>query len=140
MEVLALERTLTELDHLRLVNLAQRGRRGDVGALQGQVINQVLDVCAIVPPRQVPPDLVTMRSRVLLRDLATGQRQQLTLCYPADADPAAGFVSVWSPVGGSLIGLSVGGVARWTTPTGELRSAAVLAILFQPEASGDYAM
>jgi regulator of nucleoside diphosphate kinase len=65
---------------------------------------------------------------------------KLTLCYPTDADPAAGFVSVLSPVGVSLLGQTVGNVARWCTPAGQERAAEVLAVLFQPEASGDYVM
>ena len=36
-------------------------------------------------------------------------------------------------------GLTTGSVARWSTPAGEERAAEILAILFQPEASGDYA-
>ncbi|WP_428419028.1 GreA/GreB family elongation factor [Methylibium sp.] len=141
MEVLALERTLTELDHVRLLSLARRHRLGD-GSLSAPcaTIEQVLDTCTVVPSRQVRPDVVTMYSQVLLQDRASGLRSRLTLCYPADAEPAAGFVSVLSPVGASLLGHAAGGVARWCTPTGEERAAEVLDILFQPEASGDYAM
>jgi regulator of nucleoside diphosphate kinase len=43
-----------------------------------------------------------------------------------------------TPVGASLLGLQVGAVARWQSPIGEPCAAEVLAILFQPEASGDY--
>lgn len=140
MEVLALERTLTELDHVRLLNLARRDRRSDGLPTPRLAIEQVLDACAVVPSRQIPPDVVTMYSQVVLQDLESGQRSRLTLCYPADAEPAAGFVSVLSPVGASLLGQTVGNVARWSTPAGDERAAEVLAILFQPEASGDYAM
>ncbi|ABM95002.1 GreA/GreB family elongation factor [Methylibium petroleiphilum] len=136
MEVLTLERTLTELDHVRLLSLARRQRPGVAAA----AIEPLLDACTVVPSRQVRPDVVTMYSQVLLQDLASGLRSRLTLCYPADAEPAAGFVSVLSPVGCSLLGLTVGAVARWSTPSGEARSAEVVALLFQPEASGDYAM
>jgi len=140
-EVLALERTLTELDHVRLLNLVRRDRRRSDGPPPPPLaIEQVLDACAIVPSRQAPPDVVTMYSQVLLQDLASGERSKLTLCYPQDAEPAAGFVSVLSPVGASLLGLRVGGVARWRTPAAQARAAEILAILFQPEASGDYAM
>ena len=57
---------------------------------------------------------------------------------PADAEPLAGFVSVLSPIGSALLGLRVGSVARWASPTGDEMAAEILAILFQPEASGDY--
>ena len=140
MEVLALERTLTELDHVRLLNLVRRDRRGDGSPTPRLAIEHVLDACAVVASRLAPPDVVTMYSQVLLQDLDTGLRSKLTLCYPADAEPAAGFVSVLSPVGASLIGLRVGSVTRWSTPAGDERTAEILAILFQPEASGDYAM
>lgn len=138
MEALALERTLTELDHARLSSLLRNDpRRG--GALPHRaVIEAVLDGCAIVPSRQVPPDVVTMYSRVELHDRDSGHRHTLTLCYPGDAAPAAGLVSVLSPVGASLLGLTPGDVALWSTPGGDERQAEIVALQFQPEADGDY--
>jgi regulator of nucleoside diphosphate kinase len=68
-------------------------------------IEDVLDACAIVPARQVSSDVVTMYTQVLLLDPSSGERTRLALCYPADADPANGFVSVLSPMGFSLFGL-----------------------------------
>ena len=138
MEALTLERTLTELDHVRILNLVRRDARGDGSLAHGPVIEDLLDASAIVPSRQVSPDVVTMYSQVLLQDLQSSQRSTLTLCYPADAEPAAGFVSVLSPVGSALLGLRVGSVARWATPAGDQKAAEIVAILFQPEASGDY--
>jgi regulator of nucleoside diphosphate kinase len=137
-EALTLERTLTELDHVRILNLVRRDARGDGSLANGPVIEDLLDASAIVPSRQVSPDVVTMYSQVLLQDLQSSQRSTLTLCYPADAEPAAGFVSVLSPVGSALLGLRVGSVARWATPAGDQKAAEIVAILFQPEASGDY--
>ena len=100
----------------------------------------VLDASALVPSREVAPDVVTMYSQVLLQDTQTSQRNTLTLCYPADAEPAVGFVSVLSPVGSALLGLRVGSIARWSTPAGDEKAAEILAIFFQPESSGDYGM
>ena len=140
MKVLALERTLTELDYVRLTNLIRRDMRGGSDALNDPSFADLLKACAIVPVRQVPADVVTMHSQVLLLDRKSGERMKLTLCYPADAEPAAGIVSVLSPLGSSLLGLREGDVARWLTPTGSERAAEVLAILFQPEARGVYSM
>lgn len=139
-EVTPLERTLTELDHVRLLNLLRRDERGDGSPRQVRAIEDVLEASALVPAREVAPDVVTMYSQVLLQDTQTGQRNTLTLCYPTDAEPAVGFVSVLSPVGSALLGLRVGSMARWSTPAGDQKSAEILAILFQPESSGDYAM
>ncbi|MBA4108286.1 MAG: transcription elongation factor GreAB [Leptothrix sp. (in: Bacteria)] len=140
MEALVLERTLTALDHIRLLNVVRRQRHSDGFPTPRLEIEQVLDACTIVPPNQTPPDVVTMQSRVLLQELDTAQRRELTLCYPSDAKPGSGFLSVLSPLGASLLGLKAGSVARWSTPAGEERAAEIVDILFQPEASGDYAM
>lgn len=140
MEVLTLERTLTELDHVRLLNLLRRDPPGEGRQAQSQAIELMLDASALVPSREVAPDVVTMYSQVLLQDTQTSQRHTLTLCYPTDAEPAMGFVSVLSPVGSALLGLRVGSVARWLAPTGDEKTAEILGVLFQPESSGDYAM
>ncbi len=128
----SVERTLTELDFARLRKLAIDKAPPRLAEL--------LDAADILDAREMPSDTVTMYSTVECEDLDTGRRQQLTICYPHDAEPAAGFVSVLSPVGCSLLGLRVGDVARWQTPSGELGSAQVLTVLFQPEASGDYGL
>ena len=124
------ERVLTDLDFSRLSKL-----------LAHQLPPSLADLLAsaeVTTSREVPSDVVTMYSRLELVDLHTGRRQTLTVCYPGDAEPAAGFISVLSPVGNSLLGLKVGDVARWHTPNGDECAAEVAAILFQPEATGDY--
>lgn len=123
------ERLLTELDYARLTALARD---------HGGAMAEALDAASVVPGRAVPPDIVTMYSQVALADCASGRRWTLTVCYPADAEPSAGFVSVLSPVGSSLLGRRVGETVRWPLPDGTEGAARVLDILFQPEASGDY--
>ena len=134
------ERTLTDLDHVRLTNLMRRDLGERLSPSTTQEIEDTLDACAVVPARKVSPDVVTMYSQVLVLDRASGEQKKLTLCYPTDAEPAKGFISVLSPLGWSLLGLRTGQVAQWSTPSGGDRAAEVLAILFQPEASGDYSM
>src|SRR6218665_1342088 len=97
-EVLTLERTLTELDHVRLLKLLRRDAPAGEPHAPSRTLENVLDACALVPSREVAPNVVTMYSQVLLQDLRSGQRSTLTLCYPTDAEPAVGFVSVLSPV------------------------------------------
>jgi regulator of nucleoside diphosphate kinase len=136
-EALAQERILTEVDHLRLSKLVQRAESvGAVGLLHD--IEGLLESAVHVPLGDITADVVTMYSQLLLSDPRTGRQRKLTVCYPRDADPAAGFVSVLSPVGSAVLGSRVGSVARWRTPVGEIGAAEVLAVLFQPEASGDY--
>ncbi len=126
------DRTLTELDFVRIDRLRRQGAH--------QRVDDLLDAASVVPSREVSPDVVTMYSQVLLRFHGEGsdERRHLTLCYPSDAEPADGFVSVLSPIGLALLGVRVGEQACWHTPAGQLQRAEVVALLFQPEASGDY--
>ena len=124
------ERTLTEHDFSRLSKLLD-------GHLPPALAN-VLGAAEVTRSREVPADIVTMYSQVELVDLHTRRRQTLTVCLPGDSEPSAGFISVLSPVGSGLLGLKVGAVARWQMPGGEEGAAEIVAIAYQPEASGDY--
>ncbi|MES2185903.1 MAG: GreA/GreB family elongation factor [Pseudomonadota bacterium] len=125
------ERTLTEFDFSRLTRL--------FGGQPPDELADLLSATEVVPSREVPASVVTLHSQVELIDGRTRRRQKLTLCFPGEAAPAAGFISVLSPVGLSLLGLQEGAVAKWLTPGGEECSAEVACVLFQPEANGDYA-
>jgi regulator of nucleoside diphosphate kinase len=124
------ERKLTELDFTRLKKLT--------AALALPQLDDLLDEADVVSARAIPPDVVTMYAQFIIRDLKLQRRQVMVLCYPADAEPAKGYVSVLSPAGMGLIGLPVGATARWIGPGGEESVAHVEGILFQPEATGDY--
>src|SRR5262245_21528932 len=80
----------------------------------------------IVPPRQVLRGLVRMGSRVTYRD-GDGVRE-VTLVYPQDADIERKLISVLTPVGAALIGLSVGQSIEYETPSGDKRSLTVMQV------------
>jgi regulator of nucleoside diphosphate kinase len=129
-------RTLTQLDHVRIHRLL-----ADSPVLihrAASEMREVLDVSDVVESPAIEPTVVTMYTQVSLRDVAGGDPWTVTLCYPADAEPAKGFISVLSPLGASLLGLRAGDVARWQPPSGDERRALIVEVLFQPEASGDY--
>ena len=128
-------RVMTELDHIRISKLLQRS--GTLPEMEAEV-DDLIHSAELISSYQVPADLVTMYSQVMIADGQTGQQRKLTLCYPQDADPVAGFVSVLSPVGASLLGLKKDQTASWPTPDGGTATAKILEILFQPEESGDY--
>lgn len=129
------ERMLTQIDYVRLTRLLSRS-----GPTAGaETMQELLESSELVASPSVPPTVVTMYTQVLLQDpQGDAGPYTLTLCYPADAEPSRGFISVLSPVGTSLLGLRVGEVARWPMPGGRTGAARIVAILFQPEASGDY--
>ena len=126
-------RVLTELDHVRISKLLKHP-----GMAFAAELESVIDNAELVSSYDVPPNLVTMNSRVLIADEVLGEDRTLTLCYPPDADPNTGFASVLSPVGSALLGLAEGQTAHWSAPSGEPASAKILKVVFQPEESGDY--
>ena len=91
----------------------------------------------IVPPERIPPDVVTMNSRVVLRDLNSDETMTYTLVFPKDADIDAGAISILAPVGTAIIGYAVGDVIEWPVPGGT-RRIRIEQILYQPEAAGDF--
>lgn len=129
------DRILTELDHARLARCL---RRNELSA--DPDLPEVLAGAHVVPGREVPTNVVTMYTSVLVQEHPAAAPRKLTLCYPEDAEPAQGFVSVLSPVGSALLGLRVGATAHWRLPDGRSAQARVVEILFQPEASGDYTL
>lgn len=128
-------RLLTELDHIRISKLL--GRPGAAPDAEADV-EDVIHSAELISSYKVPANVVTMYSQVLIADGQTGEERKLTLCYPHDADAAAGFISVLSPVGAGLLGLKKGRIARWRVRDGAVASAKIVDILFQPEQSGDY--
>ena len=94
-----------------------------------------LDNAEVVPAGRVPPNVVTMNSRVRFEDLATGESRVITVVLPQDADASQGKVSILAPVGTALLGLSEGDSISWPFPDGRSRQLRVVEIVFQPEAN-----
>lgn len=123
------DRQLTDLDFTRLRKLnASHPHPGLAG---------VLAAADTVPGPDIDPLVITMYTQFELEEADTRERHVMAVCYPDDAEPSTGFISVLSPLGSSLIGTRVGTQVRWQAPGGA-RTARVAAVLFQPEASGDY--
>lgn len=127
-------RIVNELDRVRI----HRWLRKQPATDTTRAVAELVDNADEMAPQQVPHDVVTLYSQVLLSEGPGQTPRRLTLCYPPDAEPQAGFVSVFSPVGAALLGLRVGDTATWAGPDGRRETAQVTALLFQPEASGDF--
>ncbi|HJT75812.1 MAG TPA: nucleoside diphosphate kinase regulator [Gemmataceae bacterium] len=127
---------MSDADHRRLAALIESARhdaslREDyLDALEGE-----LKRARVVPPADVPPEVVTMNSVVRLRDLDTGELEEYELVYPADADVARYRISVLAPVGTAILGYRLGDVIEWSVPAG-LRRLRVEEVLYQPERVG----
>lgn len=126
---------LSRLDVERIETLLERVRPGqfDIDSLQSE-----LERANIVEPQEMPADVVTMNSTVVLRNETTGDEREITLVYPHDADGSGQKVSILAPVGSALLGLHVGDSIDWPMPGGHSANLHVLSIRFQPEAAGEY--
>lgn len=72
-----------------------------------------IDRAAICGRADIPSDVVTMGSEVTFLDENRGAERSIRLVYPSDADISAGRISILTPVGAGLIGLSVGQSINW---------------------------
>jgi regulator of nucleoside diphosphate kinase len=113
-------------DYDRLAALADAAQARNAAVARDLL--RELDRATIVPPAEFPAETVAMHSKVVFRDEQSGQAQRVTLVYPNEADIAEGRVSVLTPVGAALIGLSRGQTISWQARTGERRSLTVLAV------------
>lgn len=105
--------------------------RGDLDGLREE-----LDRATVLEPQDLPKDVITMNSRARFRDETSGREYELTLVYPGNANAETGKVSVFSPAGSALLGLSVGQSIDWQTGQGHSIRLKVLDVAWQPEASG----
>lgn len=96
-----------------------------------------LNRAKIVKPEEIPGDVITMNSTVRLQDQETMEEEVYTLVFPENADVKNGKVSILAPIGTAMLGYRVGDTFEWEVPAGT-RKLLVKAILFQPEASGNF--
>jgi regulator of nucleoside diphosphate kinase len=129
---------ITEFDLERLRKLIQEAQHTDYRKSEYLEKLQIeIDRAKVVASQDVPGDVVTMNSTVILVDLDTGEEETYTLVFPEDADLGQGKISVLAPIGTAMLGYEVGDVFEWEVPAGK-RILRVEKILYQPESSGDY--
>ena len=123
--------TASDLERLRaLVDQNQAGR----DAALADALDAELDRAVRVPDEEVPPDVVTMNSRVVFEEVAGGIRREVVLVYPSHANVREGRLSVLAPIGAALIGLSTGQEIDWTLPNGREVVLRILSVEQPPHA------
>ncbi|HOD29546.1 MAG TPA: nucleoside diphosphate kinase regulator [Syntrophales bacterium] len=134
------ERTvyMTSFDLERIESLIQT-HRSSSPKRKAQIdrLEKELDRAVIVEPKDIPADVVTMNTKLRLRDETSGEEMVLSLVFPADADLEKNRVSVLAPIGTALLGYRVGDVIEWEVPSG-MKTFRITETLYQPEASGHY--
>ena len=126
-------------DYQRLSGLIERSRdrNGDADREYLDQLEEELAQAEVVNPEDIPQDVITMRSKVRLKDLKSGQTVMYSLVFPSEANSNEGHISVLAPVGTALLGNRSGDVVESRVPSG-LRRLKVKEIIYQPEAAGNY--
>ena len=87
-----------------------------------------VDRATVVDEHGASSNLVAMGTQVVYRDDDTGKTRSVILVYPDEADLDEGKISVLTPIGAALIGLSKNQTISWQTPAGDWRSLTVLTV------------
>lgn len=130
---------ISETDRERLGNLIEQVRnQGDRSNIA--YVNKLedeLEFAEIVGSESVPADVVTMRSKVKLRDLDTKEENIYSIVFPSEANFDEGKISVLAPLATAMLGSRRGATVAFEAP-GRVRRLQILEILYQPESAGDF--
>ncbi len=108
---------VTQSDHERLMRLAEAhaSRNPEVS----EELLTELDRARVVQDGKIGADVVRMGSTLrFTSDL--GEDRTVTLVFPGEADIASGKISILTPIGAALIGLSAAQSIDWTARDGRV--------------------
>ena len=128
---------ISSFDKQRLMRLLRSAEISTEDRPELEDLTHEIERGAEVQPQDIPPDVVTMNSSVRVTDLEAGTSHTYTIVFPADADYEKGKISILAPLGTALLGYRVGDVVDWHMPGGT-RQLRIDALIYQPEAAGDF--
>jgi regulator of nucleoside diphosphate kinase len=111
-------------EHAQLMHLAEDATQS--GSIVGEYLVEELSRAHIVRDDDCSPHVVRMGSHITYSEDATSRKRKVTLVYPAGADIDQNRVSILTPVGAALIGLSPAQSIGLPTPDGGMSSLTVL--------------
>ena len=128
---------ITDTDQGRLRSYLREAASSDeLNTRRRASLHSRLRRARVVGPKDVPANVVTMNSLVVLRNLDSGDRLTCRLAYPYEARQSPRNVSVSGPLGTAMLGKRVGQVIRWPGGARDRRMR-IQQVLYQPEAAGD---
>jgi regulator of nucleoside diphosphate kinase len=116
---------VSESDHDRLTDLATAAL--DRLPETAQELLDEMERAEVVGAPAVPANVVGMGSTVTFQPDG-GRKRRVTLVFPAAADIAESRISVLTPIGTALIGLSEGQSIDWSARDGRRHQLTVLAV------------
>lgn len=79
-------------------------------------------------PGALPANTVVMNASIVFVDEGSGTQRTVHLVYPQDADIDAGRVSILTPVGAALIGMTAGNSIFWPDRDGRGRNLRIVRV------------
>lgn len=129
---------ITDHDKIRLEKLIAAARKsGEENEKYLKDLENELNRGRVVKPQEIPSNVVTMNSKVRLRDLDSQEEMTYWIVFPDYANVDADKISILAPIGTALLGYKVGDIIEWKVPAG-LTKLRVEEILYQPEADGKF--
>ena len=129
---------INSLDNSRIrERIVQLRRSGAPVPAEVSALLKELEKAELMEPQAIPPGVVTMHSKVLLRYLDSDRTMELELVYPEEADVKQKKISIFSPIATALIGFKEGDQVEWQIPSG-MAKLKIEKVLHQPEAAGLY--
>ena len=118
---------VSERDEAALSDLAVSAARKNPSDLVARVLIAELQRADILPDDKIPESVVRMYS-VVEFEADHNEKRKATLVFPREADSKSGRVSVLSPIGAALIGLSPNQSMRWRGYDGRPHGLRVLSV------------
>lgn len=97
---------------------AARARQDFVRARIAQLEERVRQL-ALYNLSSIPQSVIAYGSRVKLEDVEVGEVMEYQIVFPEEVDPAAGYISLHSPLGQALLHKEVGDEVEVITPQGK---------------------
>ena len=138
-----LKKLETELEQLKTVKLREVAERikqavefGDISEnseyedakneqafVEGRILTleKMLRRARVIDETDIATDVVSVGSKVLIKDLEDGEEIEFTVVGSAEADPEAKKVSVESPVGRAILGQTSGQIVEVKVPAGMIQ-------------------
>lgn len=123
---------VSDSDHTKLTSLASAAQER-LPEVAEELLSE-MERADVVAAEAVPSNVIQMGSKVTFRSDGN-QERHVTLVFPAEADIDKGKVSIMTPIGTALIGLSPGQSISWTARDGRRHELTVLDVATSRTAS-----
>ena len=126
---------ISATEHQKLWQLAERALQRDDQAPTAEFLVDELSRAYIVPDGTCAANVVQIGSEVTYREESTARIRRVKLVFPHEANIEHNRVSVLTPIGAALIGLTIAQTIEWPTPDGRKDAITVLDVNNESELS-----